>query len=299
MVFSDRFFRVVALAALALGASVSFGARAGELAPHRAVYELGKGAVRSGQSVAAVSGTMTLEIDEACEGWSLSQRIRLAITDAMGTDIDSDSRYASFETKDGKFLRFQASDWQDGSLVEETQGTAERDGPDRPGTAAFVKPERQSFELPAGALFPVAFNVELLKRLANGESFASMHGFDGGNLEGAYAITVFIGKERASEWKPPRPKGKAQGKTGGAKTPAPAEAGAGEIDPGGLMGGKVRNVRVAYFPLASQAPEPELEYEMELQPNGVSPVLRLDYQRYQVTARLVALQALPRPQCKQ
>jgi len=291
MITRVRSIGVLAAAALALGAPVSSGADASDLAPHRAVYELGKGQVRSGQSVASVTGTMTLALDESCEGWSLSQRIRLSITDSMGSDIDSDSRYASFETKDGKFLRFQASDWQDGSLVEETAGTAERDGPDNPGTANFVKPERKSFELPAGTMFPVAFNVELLKRLADGASFAQMHGFDGGNLEGAYAITVFIGKERASEWKPPKPKAKAKGG-------AAAEAETGEIDPGGLMGGKVRNVRVAYFPLASQAPEPELEYEMELQPNGVSPVMRLDYQRYQVTARLVALQALPRPHCK-
>ena len=278
---------VPVLAALALGALPASHAAAGELVPHRAVYELGKGAVRSGQSVAAVSGTMTLAIDESCEGWSLSQRIRLAITDAMGSDIDSDSRYASYETKDGTALRFQGSDWQDGNLVEETAGTAERESPDKPGTANFVKPERKSYELPPGALFPVAFNLELLKRLANGVSFAEMHGFDGGNLEGAYAITVFVGKERESEWKPRPARGKAA-----------AEAGAGEVDPGGLMGGKLRNVRVAYFPLESQAPEPELEYEMELQPNGVSPVMRLDYQRYQVTARLVALQALPRPECK-
>jgi hypothetical protein len=293
MISRVRLSGVLAAAALALGALVSSiaVAVAGELAPHRAVYELGKGAARSGQSVASVTGTMMLEIDESCEGWSLSQRIRLAITDSMGTDIDSDSRYASYETKDGRFLRFQASDWQDGNLAEETQGMAERDGPDKPGAANFVKPERQSFELPPGALFPVAFNVELLKRLANGEGFAQMHGFDGGNLEGAYAITVFIGKERASEWQPPKPRAEAKGG-------AAVEAGAGGIDPGGLMGGKVRNVRVAYFPLASQAPEPELEYEMELQPNGVSPVMRLDYQRYQVTARLIALQALPRPQCK-
>ena len=265
---------------LAAAFAAQSGAWAGELAPHRALYQLGKGVMRSGQAVAAVGGTMMIEIDESCDGWSLSQRIRMSITDNMGDDIESDSRYASFEAKDGTLLRFQASDWQDGNLVEETAGTAERPAADRPGVARFVKPEKQNFDLPAGALFPVAFNVELLQRLENGQPFTGLHGFDGGNLEGAYSITVFVGKERPSELKVP-PKGEA------------AEDGREK-----LVGGKVRNVRVAYFPLAGNAPEPELEYEMELQANGVSPVMRLDYQRYQVLARLVEIKALPRPSCQ-
>jgi hypothetical protein len=266
------------VASLALAAAPA--APAGDLAPHRAVYQLGKGAPRAGQAIASVVGTMALEIDESCEGWSLSQRIRMSIADAMGEEMETDTRYASYETKDGTSMRFQASDWQDGELIEETAGAAERPAPDKPGVASFVKPEKQSFDLPPGTLFPVAFNVELLKRLRNSEPFAGMHGFDGGNLEGAYSITVFVGKERPSELKPP---------AGGA---------AARDDRAKLVGGPVRNVRVAYFPLTGNAPEPELEYEMELQPNGVSPVMRMDYQRYQVVARLVEIKALPVPACK-
>lgn len=265
---------------LALALAVAPGVWAAELVPHRAVYQLGKGAARSGQAIAQVGGTMTLEIDESCDGWSLSQRIRMAITDNMGEDLDSDTRYASFETKDGTMLRFQASDWQDGNLVEETAGTAERPAADKPGTADFTKPEKQSFDLPPGALFPVAFNIELMKRLEKDEPYASLIGFDGGNLEGAYTITVFIGKERDSGLK---------------ATPKDAAV---KDDRATLLGGKVRNVRVAYFPLTGNAPEPELEYEMELQTNGVTPVMRLDYQRYQVVARLVEIKALPAPVCK-
>ncbi len=269
---------------IALALALAPGAWAGDLLPHRAIYQLGKGSPRSGQAIAAVTGTMSLEIDESCDGWSLSQRIRMAITDNMGEDLDSDTRYASFETKDGTMLRFQSSDWQDGNVVEETAGTATRPAADKPGTAEFAKPESQSFDLPPGALFPVAFNIELLKRLGKSESYVSLLGFDGGNLEGAYTITVFIGKERDSELKP--------------TDKAPPGGAVAKDDRATLVGGKVRNVRVAYFPLTGNAPEPELEYEMELQPNGVSPVMRLDYQRYQVVARLVEIKALPVPVCK-
>jgi hypothetical protein len=262
------------LAAAVLMALATASADAGEFVPHRAVYALSKGSPRGGLTVADVSGSMVIEVDEACDGWSLSQRIKMTVTDNMGGDVESDSRYASFETKDGTQLRFQASDWQNGQLVEETSGTAERPAIDQPGNVTFVKPGGETFELPPHTVFPVAFNLDLVRKM-NVEGFHSMPGFDGGNLEGAYTITVFIGKERDSELKDG------------------AELGNG----GALLGGIVRNVRVAYFPIASKTPEPELEYDMELQPNGVSPMMRLDYQRYQVRAKLIEVEALPRPKC--
>ncbi len=276
---ADRILAVAVLASLAasspFAAALSGQAAAGEFLPHRAVYQLSKGSPRGGLAVAGVSGTMMIEVDEGCEGWSLSQRIKMTVTDNMGGEVESDSRYASYETKDGTLLRFQASDWQNGQLAEETAGTAERPAPDQPGSITFAKPGGETFELPAGAVFPVAFNLDLVKRMGQGEGFFTMPGFDGGNLEGAYTISVFMGKERESELK------------------HGAELGNGAT----LLGGAVRSVRVAYFPLSSKAPEPELEYDMELQANGVSPMMRLDYQRYQVRARLIEVAPLPRPKC--
>lgn len=241
--------------------------------PHRAVYALSKGGTRAAQGVSSITGQMTIELDESCEGWSLSQRVRMSLVDSMGETVDSDSRYASYETKDGTELQFAATDWQGGTLVETTAGTVVRNAPDQPGTVEFSKPEGETAEVPADALFPAAFNLHLITLK---EGFHSMIGFDGGNTEGAYTITAFVGKERPSAVTLP------DELTGAAA---------------GALGGAVRNVRVAYFPIAGQAPEPELEYEMELQPNGVSPTMRLDYQRYQVKATLVEFSALPRPRC--
>lgn len=266
----------VAAVAFACAGAPPVVAAAAEFMPHRAVYALSKGSGRSSQSVATLTGSMMIEMDESCEGWSLSQRIRMEVTDSMDGEVESDSRYASFETKDGRSLRFAASDWQDGNLVEETAGTAERPAPDRPGTVKFVKPRAETFPLPAGALFPSAFNLEILALSARGDGYHSMTGFDGGNTEGAYTISVFIGKERESE----------------AKLPPELVKAAGEA-----LVGPVRNVRVAYFPIASNSSEPELEYDMELLPNGVSPQLRLEYQRYQVRAVLVEFKELARPRC--
>jgi hypothetical protein len=261
-----------ALAAL-LAISVPSFAVAAEFLPHRAVYALSKGGGRPAQGVSSLTGTMLIELDESCDGWSLSQRVRMSLTDSMGDTVDSDSRYASHESKDGTALQFAATDWQNGSLIEETIGSATRDAVDQPGTVEFTKPAGETAELPANALFPAAFNLHLI---ALGDGFHSMIGFDGGNTDGAYTITAFVGKPRTSAVSLPD------------ELTAPAA---------GALGGPVRNVRVAYFPIAGQSPEPELEYEMELQPNGVSPTMRLDYQRYAVKATLVEFTALPRPRC--
>lgn len=261
-----------ALAAL-LATTFPALAVAAEFLPHRAVYALSKGGGRSAQGVSSLTGAMTIELDESCDGWSLSQRVRMSLTDSMGETVDSDSRYASHESKDGTELQFAATDWQNGSLIEETAGSATRDAVDQPGTIEFSKPAGETAELPAKALFPAAFNLHLI---ALGEGFHSMVGFDGGNTDGAYTITAFVGRPKTSAVALPD------------ELTAPAA---------GALGGPVRNVRVAYFPIAGQAPEPELEYEMELQPNGVSPTMRLDYQRYAVKATLVEFTALPRPRC--
>jgi len=261
-----------ALAAV-LAINVSSLATAAEFLPHRAVYALSKGDGRSAQGISSLTGTMAIELDESCDGWSLSQRVRMSLVDSMGEATDSDSRYASHESKDGTELQFAATDWQNGSLIEETAGTATRDAVDQTGAVEFSKPAGETAELPANALFPAAFNLHLLTL---GEGFHSMIGFDGGNTDGAYTITVFAGKARPS-----------------AVTLADELTG----PAAGALGGPVRNLRVAYFPTAGQAPEPELEYEMELQPNGVSPTMRLDYQRYAVKATLVEFSALPRPRC--
>lgn len=272
----DRLFPrarfVPALAAL-LAIVLPEAAAAESFLPHRAVYALSKGGTRAAQGVSSIAGAMMIELDESCEGWSLSQRVRMSLVDSMGETVDSDSRYASYETKDGTELQFAATDWQGGALVEETAGTVVRNAPDQPGTVEFTKPEGETAEVPAHALFPAAFNQHLLTLR---EGFHSMIGFDGGNTEGAYTITAFVGKSRPSAVTLP------DELTGAAA---------------GALGGPVRTVRVAYFPVAGQAPEPELEYEMELQLNGVSPTMRLDYQRYQVKATLVEFSALPRPRC--
>ncbi|HSK40230.1 MAG TPA: DUF1849 family protein, partial [Arenibaculum sp.] len=84
---SERFFfrsgaalPAVLPAVLIAGANVlgaTADARAIEIAPHRAIYELGLASARSGAMVADVQGRMLFEWSDACDGWTIEQRFHL------------------------------------------------------------------------------------------------------------------------------------------------------------------------------------------------------------------------------
>src|SRR5258708_32694379 len=49
-------------------------ARAIEITPHRALYNLSLGAAKSASGVADARGTMLLEWADSCDGWTIEQR---------------------------------------------------------------------------------------------------------------------------------------------------------------------------------------------------------------------------------
>ena len=56
-------------------------------------------------------------------------------------------------------------------------------------------------------------------------------------------------------------------------------------------------VRFAFFAADDQGAQPEYELALDLLGNGVARSMLLDYGDFAVDARLIQLQALPRPKC--
>ena len=56
-------------------------------------------------------------------------------------------------------------------------------------------------------------------------------------------------------------------------------------------------VRLAFFATGDQGTNPEYELALDLLGNGIARSMLLDYGDFAVDARLVQLQALPRPKC--
>jgi hypothetical protein len=244
------------------------------LAPHRATYDMKLSVARPNSGIIEVNGRMVLETVEACDGWEVKQRIKLTFLRNDGDEFTTDSSFTSYETKDGLALRFSVRNIQDDEVEEELRGHADLEAPGGKGRATFTLPEARSFELPTGTLFPTTHLALVIRHARAGDKSASYFVFDGARLDGAFQVNAVIGR-------PPR------------QTGAPPVRG----DVSLLRNQPAWGVRFAFFAAGDQGANPEYELALDLLGNGVARSMLLDYGDFAVDARLVQLQALPRPRC--
>lgn len=265
-----RFLMVTSMLIVSLAApAAELTAATQQLASHRAVYSMSLGTSRSGSSTADARGVMYLEWAESCDGWTVSQRVKLMLYPTQGGEIDTDSNYSSWESRDGRSYRFTVRNLRNGKVTEELRGDARLDGAGRSGKAVFTMPQGLSFDLPKGSLFPTEHMVQLIAAAQAGERRLSRVMFDGANIDGPLEVNAIIGAPRA-----------------------PAAGVAGE-----LTNTTSWPVRMAFFPIQSQQAEPEQEVAIRLYDNGVADHFLLDYGDFTVTAVVEKMEPLPRPKC--
>ena len=244
------------------------------LVPHRATYDMKLSVARPNSGIVEVNGRMVLEMVDSCEAWEVKQRIKLKFLRNDGEEFDTDSSFTSYETKDGLGLRFSVRNIQDQEVEEELRGHADLEATGGKGRASFSLPEARSFELPAGTLFPTTHLALIIRHARDGDKSVSYSVFDGARLDGAFTVNAVIGK-------PPR----------GAGAPVVR----GDV---GLLRQQSWGVRLAFFAAGDQGTaNPEYELALDLLANGVARSMLLDYGDFAVDARLVQIQALPRPRC--
>lgn len=264
---------LVALFSAALG-SVDGAAFAIDIAPHRAVYEMSLDHAKGNSDIAGVSGLMTFEWADACDGWTTNQRTAMTFSYTSGEEVRIGWTMATWEAKDGLRYRFIVRQLQSGAFTDEFRGEARLDGRGLPGVARYSAPREYRVELPAGTLFPTAHSEELLRRAAAGDAFMWATVFDGSDESGLFGINAVIsGLPRRA----------------GAREPAAVRS--------PLTGGPAWHVALAYFAATGQAAEPEHEQGADIHDNGVVDYLLLDYGDFRVTARLSEIEPLPRPGC--
>lgn len=243
------------------------------LVPHRATYDMKLSVARPNSGIVEVSGRMVLEMVDSCDAWEVKQRIKLKFLRNDGEEFDTDSSFVSYETKDGLGLRFSVRNIQDQEVEEELRGHADLEGTGGKGRASFSLPEIRSFELPAGTLFPTTHLALIIRHARDGDKSVSYSVFDGARLDGAFTVNAVIGR-------PPR---------------GPLPPVRGDV---GLLRQQSWGVRLAFFAAGDQGTaNPEYELALDLLANGIARSMLLDYGDFAVDARLVQLQALPRPRC--
>lgn len=241
------------------------------LQPHRAVYSAKLHNIRNGGNVAAVDGTMIISFEKACDGWIFAQQLALDVGLSNGRSLRQEIRFAGWEALDGNSYRF-ASRETTGRRQTGIKGAAHLPGGGKSGHAEFKVPESKIFDLPTGTIFPITHTMKLIAAAQDGQRLDQRFVFDGSSFDGPQQMTAFIGKEQ-----PPEPR------TQSVLGPLATRRG--------------WPVRMAVFPIGSQAAEPSFEIEILQLDNGVARRMVLELGEFSLLLELQALEAIATPSC--
>jgi hypothetical protein len=265
--------RTLAVAALVLGLSKPGLAGAPptaaiDLAAHRALYQLKLESARGGD-VTAASGTMAYEVQDACDGWAVVQRLQMTITNRDGQDVEMLSEYTTWESKDGLRLRFRTKQTTDQAVTSDIAGEASLKGTGEPGAAHFTSPDEATKPLPAGTLFPMKHTEALLKAAEQGKKFLAVPLFDGTTASGAQDSSIVVTKWQGSQpdaWP----------------------------DLAKLPSGRFH---IAFFDTGPENQQPDYEVGMRYWSNGVADNLDMDFGDFVMAGKLAEFKLLTRHGC--
>lgn len=240
-----------------------------EVVPHRALYDMSLVSSTQRSGIIGVTGALSFQWGDTCDGWTVEQRYKLDLLYANGPEAEIRTSYVTWESKDGLNYRFNLRNQRNGVTDEEFRGAAAIDAKGAAGSARYTKPDGREDPLPPGTVFPTEHTELLIERARAGERLFSRPVFDGTTDFGTMLINAFIG--------------------GALKvTPEAKEP---------LTNVKGWRIRLAFFPLEQEAVSPEYEVELELQENGIARSVELDYGDFTIRGALAHLERLPKPGC--
>ncbi len=253
-------------------------ASAVDLTTHRAIYDMQMLASRSGGDLADISGKMFIEWLDACDGWTVTQRVTMLFVPREGEPFENDFSFSSWESKDGKQFRYALKTMTNGDITEEVDGRADLN-PEGGGTANFVMPDEPPLALPEGTVFPTEHLFMTVDQAIAGKRMLARNVFSGTGPDSLNQVTAFIGREIAPNARP---------------LIGPEEREQAILDLGKL---KSWQVDLAYFPIEGDDVEPEFEVHYRIMENGVASHLDLDYGEFAIRAVLQHLELLSPGTC--
>ena len=241
------------------------------MAGHRAAYRLTLNHVRDNSDIARAEGVMLYEVVDACDGWATRQRFQLTLTDRDGQDVETTSDYSTYETKDGKSIRFSLTQTSQGAVSQRVAGEAEvtPEG----GTVRYTEPDAKQETLPPGTLLPMLHTIRALATARAGTRMLVVPLFDGTSADGAQDTTTVL-----QSWTPPQ---------ANERFPALAKLGSARM-------------RVAFFDRSpgaagGGASAPDYEVGLRYYENGVADELQMEFGEFSVDGKMQELSLLPNP----
>ena len=270
---------------LALSSVISlvyFGsfARSADLAAHRAIYDLSLLSGGGGADFTDVTGKMYLDWSDVCDGWTLTQHVRMIFVDRNGNTITNDFSFSSWESRDGSKFRYTMRSTTNDELNEQIEGRAQLHPGRAGGVALFSKPEESSMELPAGTLFPTEHLFLTIDHAMSGGHNLTRNVFSGTGDDSLNEVSAFIGPVIAPASVRPEEFSESQ-----------------SLAESGLEGLRSWPVAMAYFPYGKGDHQPEFEVHFQLMENGVSPSMDLDYGKFAIRGLIKHLEYHSPPDC--
>jgi hypothetical protein len=240
------------------------------LAAHRAAYRLTLAQAREPGNIARAEGAMAYEVIDACDGWATRQRFSLTLTDRDGTEVETASDYATYESKDGRRLRFTLTQMTQGAVTARIAGEAEMQA-DGSGIVRYTEPAAREERLSPGTMLPNHHTILTLNAARAGQRLVVGPLFDGTSEDGAQDTTTVL-----SAWDAPR-----------------------EVPDFPMLSplGSVR-MRIAFFDRDAQqqgggATTPSYEVSLRYWENGIADQLLMDFREFVVEGRMLKLEAVP------
>jgi hypothetical protein len=271
---------LLSLALLALGSGPVMAEAAGPvvLAPHRAVYNLsllqGGGGSRD---VDAAEGRIAFDFGgDACEGYTLKYR-QVTILDSTESGRRTlDVRTATYESGDGKAIRFKTDSQMQGLSDDNVDGDAELRGD---SVAVRLKqPRRETLNLPGQAVLPSEHLKRIIQAARAGQTTYSVRVYDGSSDgKKLYDTLAVIGRRIEP------------GAVANLEEPAKQEA---------LAKLPRWPVKISYFVVGSDDQTPAYAISFDLYENGISRALRLDYGDFVLKGDLQSLDLQPASACQ-
>jgi hypothetical protein len=277
---------LTAVLAVAVALVGAFGARhagavtpAGELASHRAVYELTLVQARGNSPAMSARGRILYDFSgNACDGYALQFRQVSELDNGEGKVSLSDLRSTTWEDGAAKKFVFKSQNYLNEAPVDSVDGQAER-RPDKV-VVKLVQPADKTFELEPGMAFPTNHMRRIIAAARAHESILEVAVYDGSEKgEKVYDTTTVIGQEIAPDER------------------VPTDAAAGRRELAGL---KRWPVTVSYFERGAAGGDqvPVYSIKFELYENGISRALMLNYADFSISGELVSLDVKKVKPCK-
>jgi len=253
-----------------LGAPRATALPAGELASHRAIYELKLAHTRGNSSAVGARGRILYDFSgNSCDGYALQFRQVSELDNGEGKVTLSDLRSTTWEDGAAKKFIFKSQNYLNETLVDTVDGQAERE---RDKVAVqLTQPAARTFDLEPTMVFPTDHMRRIIEAAREGKSILELPVYDGSEKgEKVYNTLTVIGPAIAPNERVPTDAAGSQ----------PA-----------LAALKRWPVTVSYFDRTARDDQaPVYSIRFEVYENGVSRALMLDYNDFAISGELTSIE---------